>query len=65
MTIVYFKSNDEFKYVDINIWSGNLQKDESVIWSHIEQRGFLQKHFWKTYAIMNFRIFIYDRRLKR
>ena len=60
MTIVYYKSNDEFKSTEINVWSGNLQKDESMIWSHYEQRGFWQKRFSKIYAVTNFRIFIYD-----
>jgi len=65
MTIIYYKSNDEFKSTEINVWSGNLQKDESMIWSHYEQRGFIQKHFSKIYAITNFRIFIYDFEIKK
>lgn len=60
MTIIYYKNNDEFKSTEINVWSGNLQRDESMIWSHYEQRGFIQKHFSKIYAITNFRIFTYD-----
>src|SRR5574337_2077893 len=60
MTIIYYKNNDEFKSTEINIWSSNLQKDESMIWSHYEQRGFWQKRFSKIYAITNLRIFIYD-----
>lgn len=60
MTIIYYKSNYEFKHIEINVWSGNLQKDESMIWSHYEQKGFFQKHFSKIYAITNFRIFTYD-----
>lgn len=60
MTIVYYKSNDEFKSAEINVWSGNLQKDEQYLWSHYEQKGFFQKHFSKIYAITNFRIFTYD-----
>ena len=65
MTIIYYKNNDEFKSTEINPWSGNLQKDESMIWSHIEQRGFLQKHFFKTYAITTFRIWIYDMEIRK
>ncbi len=65
MTIVYFKSTDGFKSTDINIWSGNLQKGESMIWSHIEQKGILQKHFSKTYAITNFRVFVYDHEINK
>jgi hypothetical protein len=60
MTIIYYKNNDEFKSTEINVWSGNFQKDESMIWSHYEQKGFLQKHFSKIYAITNFRVFTYD-----
>lgn len=60
MTFIYYKSKDEFKSTEINVWSGNLQKDESMIWSYYEQRGFIQKHFSKIYAITNFRIFTYD-----
>ncbi len=65
MTIVYFKGIDGFKNVDINVWSGNLQKDESMIWSYTEQKGFFQKRFSKVYSITNFRIFIYDFEIKK
>lgn len=65
MTIIYYKNNDEFKSTEINVWSGNLQKDESTIWSHYEQRGFIQKHFSKIYAITNFRIFTYDFEIRK
>src|SRR5574337_1185786 len=60
MTIIYYKNNDEFRTTEINVWSGNLQKDESMIWSYYEQRGFWQKRFSKIYALTNFRIFTYD-----
>ena len=60
MTIIYYKINDEFKSTEINAWSGNLQKDEQYLWSHIEQKGFWQKHFSKIFAVTNFRIFTYD-----
>ncbi len=65
MTIIYYKSNDEFKSSDINIWSGHLQKGESMIWSHTEQKGIFQKYFSKTYAITNFRVFVYDHEINR
>lgn len=60
MTIVYYKSNNDFKSTEINAWSGNLQRDEQYLWSHTEQKGFWQKHFSKIFAVTNFRIFTYD-----
>jgi hypothetical protein len=60
MVIVYYKSTEGFKHADINVWSGILQKDESMIWSYTEQSGFFQKRFSHLFAISNFRIFIFD-----
>lgn len=65
MTIVYYKSNNDFKSTEINAWSGNLQRDEQYLWSHTEQKGFWQKHFSKIFAVTNFRIFIYDFEIKK
>lgn len=65
MTIIYYKNNDEFKTTEINVWSGNKQKDEEIIWSYTEQKGFFQKHFSTVYSISNFRIFVYDFEIKK
>lgn len=44
----------------INYWSHVIQKNETVLWQHNEERGIFQKYLAKSFVISTERIFIYD-----
>lgn len=60
MTIVYYKSNDEFKSIEINPWSVFLQTNESLLWSYQKESGIINKRVIETFNITNFRIFSWN-----
>lgn len=62
---IQYVEDGQIKNASLDLFSSRLQDGENILWSHEEKKGLIRKTVVSTWAITNYRVFIFNEEVQK